>query len=351
MREREIFQKVRKRKIAFSLRNRMTLLVGGTVIISFFMAFGLILILQWLFPSFTDIPSIIQMPTFSLIVALLAARLFSRLFFDPIKKLREGMKQVADGDFGIRLETKSNSVEIQELIAGFNLMVKELGSIEMLQTDFVSNVSHEFKTPINAIEGYTTLLQGNEHLGEEQKEYVDKILYNTHRLSNLVSNILFLSKIENLDIQTHLTSYRLDEQIRESIVALETDWEPKNIEFDVDLESIEYYGNEGIIRHVWDNLIGNAIKFSPPKGEIAISLQKMPECYLFMIEDQGPGIPEEKMQHIYDKFFQGDTSHKEEGNGLGLALVERILELAGGQIHAENVEHGGCRFMVTLPRN
>lgn len=350
MREREIFQKVRKRRIAFSLRNRMTLLVGGTVIVSFFMAFGLILFLQWLFPPFADIPSIVQMPTFSLIVALIVARLFSRLFFDPIKKLREGMKQVADGDFSVRLESKSNSVEIQELIAGFNLMAKELGSIEMLQTDFVSNVSHEFKTPINAIEGYTTLLQGDEHLEKEQREYVDKILFNTHRLSSLVSNILFLSKIENLDIQTNQKHYRLDEQIRESIVALETAWEPKNIDFDVDLEQIDYYGNESIMYHVWNNLIGNAIKFSPEGGEISISLQKMPECYLFIIEDQGPGIPEDMMKRIYDKFFQGDTSHKAEGNGLGLALVKGIIELVGGQILAENVETGGCRFMVSLPR-
>lgn len=351
MRERETFQKVRKRKITFSLRNRMTVLVGATVLVSILMAFVITWFLQWLFPFFSDIPFLIQMAVFGLIVAMIVARICSRLFFDPIKDLREGMKKVADGDFNIRLETKSTSVEIQELIAGFNLMAKELGSIEMLQTDFVSSVSHEFKTPINAIEGYTTLLQGDEHLEEEQKEYVDKILFNTHRLSSLVSNILYLSKIENLDIQTNLKSYRLDEQIRESIVALETAWGPKNIDLDVDLEQIDYYGNDSMMYHVWDNLIENAIKFSPEGGEIAISLQKMPECYLFMIEDQGPGIPEEMMKHIYDKFFQGDTSHKEEGNGLGLALVKGIIELVGGEILAENVETGGCRFMVSLPRN
>ena len=351
MKERETFQKVRKRRVTFSLRNRMTFLVGAIVLFSMALALAMALFLRWLFPFFFEIPLLIQMAVYGLIVALIVARSCSSLFFDPIKDLREGMKDVADGNFDIRLKTKSTSVEIQELIAGFNLMAKELGSIEMLRTDFVSNVSHEFKTPINAIEGYTTLLQGDEHLGEEQKDYVDKILFNTHRLSSLVSNILFLSKIENLDIQTNQTKFRLDEQIRESIVALERDWGPKNIDLDVDLEWVDYYGNESIMYHIWDNLIGNAVKFSPEGGEIAISLQKMPECYLFIIEDQGPGISEDTMKHIYDKFYQGDTSHEAEGNGLGLALVKRIIELVGGQILAENVEIGGCRFMVSLPKN
>lgn len=165
------------------------------------------------------------------------------------------MDKVADGDFSVRLDLKEfSSGEVQELYAGFNLMTYELKSTEVLQTDFVSNVSHEFKTPINAIEGYSTLLQGCENLDEDQQEYIDKILFNTKRLSTLVSNILLLSKIENQSIQTHQEWYGLDEQVREALLALEATWAPKDIDFDVDLEDLEYYGNENIMYHVWTNL-------------------------------------------------------------------------------------------------
>ncbi|MBO5656956.1 MAG: HAMP domain-containing histidine kinase [Agathobacter sp.] len=347
--EREIFQYFTNQKIRFSLSSRLVLLVGITVAVSVIVALLLAWLLNWLIPSFDQLPPAVLLVLFSLLIALAVTKVFSHLFFESIKDMREGMKRVADGDFTTRLETNSNSVEIQEMIAGFNLMAKELGSIEMLQSDFVSNVSHEFKTPIGAIEGYTTLLQDTENLSEDQQRYVDKILYNTHRLSSLVSNILFLSKIENLEIPSNQKLYRLDEQIRESIVALETEWSIKDIEFDVDLDEVDYLGDESILHHIWDNLIGNAIKFSPKGGEIRIQLKRKKEEVLFVIEDQGPGITEEAKKHIYDKFYQADTSHKEQGNGLGLALVKRILELVEGGIWVDNLQKGGCRFLVSLP--
>lgn len=269
-----------------------------------------------------------------------------------MKKLRQAMDKVADGDFSVRLDLKEfSSGEVQELYAGFNLMTYELKSTEVLQTDFVSNVSHEFKTPINAIEGYSTLLQGCENLDEDQQEYIDKILFNTKRLSTLVSNILLLSKIENQSIQTHQEWYGLDEQVREALLALEATWAPKDIDFDVDLEDLEYYGNENIMYHVWTNLIGNAIKFSPQGGVIKIRLHKKENKIFFVVEDKGPGLSEEAQKHLFDKFYQEDSSHKQEGNGLGLALVKRILAMAGGDVSAKNVTNGGCRFTVTLYPN
>lgn len=258
------------------------------------------------------------------------------------------MEKVADGDFTIHLETKSSSKEIREIYSGFNLMTHELRATEVLQTDFVSNVSHEFKTPINAIEGYTTLLQGCEGLGEEEQQYVEKILYNTKRLSDLVGNILLLSKIENQSIETNQSRYRLDEQIRQSIVILEPAWTMKEIEFDVELDRIEYLGNEGLLRHVWDNLIGNAIKFSPQSGLVTICLTRQSGKIVFTVEDSGPGLSEEAQRHMFDKFYQADSSHKQEGNGLGLALVKRIMTITSGSIEAENMERGGCRFTVIL---
>ena len=209
-------------------------------------------------------------------------------------------------------------------------------------------MSHELKTPIAAIEGYSMLLQDCENLNDEQQEYVNKILFNTKRLSSLFGNMLLLSKIENQSIETNQTWYRLDEQIRESIVALEPAWVKKDVEFDVDLESIKYLGNENLLRHVWDNLIGNAIKFSPQGGLVRIRLVKKDEKIIFTVEDNGPGISEEEKKHIFDKFYQADSSHKQEGHGLGLPLAKRIVMIKGGDIKVDHAPNGGCIFTVTL---
>jgi signal transduction histidine kinase len=262
------------------------------------------------------------------------------------------MSKVADGDFSVRIHSSSSSREIQEIYAGFNLMAEELQSTEILQTDFVSNVSHEFKTPINAIEGYSMLLQGNDDLTEEQREYVEKILFNTKRLSSLTGSILLLSKIENQKIATNNTSIRLDEQILETVVTLEPLWEAKNVDFDIDMGNISYFGNEMLMYHVWSNLIANAIKFGPVGGTVKLRLYVNRDGNtVFTVTDRGEGLSEDAKKHIFDKFYQGDSSHKEEGNGLGLSLVKKILDLEGGSIYAENVPEGGCRFTVTLRGN
>ena len=348
MRTREAFELIRKKKIKLSLRTRMTLYVAAEQFTCLLIALGLAALLFYL----TDIDSLflifLLVLIFCLIIGAVVTIFFSKWFFDPIKKLRNAMGSVADGDFSVRLQTKSSSKEIQEVYSGFNLMAHELGSTEILQSDFVSNVSHEFKTPINAIEGYTTLLQGCDDLDEEHQQYVEKILFNTERLSTLVGNILLLSKIENQSIQTHQTKFRLDEQIRQSIVALEPAWTAKDIELDVDLENVTYTGNETLLHHVWDNLIGNAIKFNPQFGLVKVSLRKEEKNIVFTVTDSGPGLSEEAMKHLFDKFYQGDTARKEEGNGLGLALVKRILVIVDGEISAENLSGGGCTFTVKL---
>ena len=348
MKTRESFELIRNKKIKLSLRTRMTLYVAAEQFTCLLIALGLATLLFYV----TDIDSLflifLLVLIFCLIIGAVVTIFFSKWFFDPIKKLRNAMGKVADGDFSVRLKTESSSKEIQEVYSGFNLMAHELTSTEILQSDFVSNVSHEFKTPINAIEGYTTLLQGCEHLDEEHQEYVEKILFNTTRLSRMVGNILLLSKIENQEIQTHQTSFRLDEQIRQSIVALESAWTSKDLELDVDLEDITYTGNESLMHHVWDNLIGNAIKFNPQCGLLKISLKKEKENVIFAVTDSGPGISEEAIKHLFDKFYQADTTRKEEGNGLGLALVKRILTIVGGDISAENLAGGGCTFTVKL---
>ena len=350
MNTRERFDKVRQeQQNRFSLRTRLTGLVTLEMIVCVLIAYGLDQLLNRVLPFGWTVPLELELIGSCLLIGLLVTSQLSRYFFDPVKKLRGAMDKVAEGDYSVRLEEKSSSKEIMEIYTGFNLMAHELSSTEILQTDFVSNVSHEFKTPINAIEGYSTLLQGSENLDENQKEYVDKILLNTQRLSTLVGSILLLSKLENQQIPTNQRLYSLDEQIRQSIVALETAWAKKDIELDVELNRISYLGNEAMMRHVWDNLISNAVKFSPKGGTVTLRLTKKPRKLIFTIEDQGPGLSDEAQKHIFDKFYQGDSSHKQEGNGLGLALVKRILAIEKGQITAENIPEGGCRFTVTLP--
>lgn len=332
-----------------SLRLRLTLLVSAELVVCVLIALGIyLLLLEDYIPMDSRLLLFLDLVIISLIIGFGVTSALAKLFFGPIKRLRKAMEQVADGDFSVCLDCKTGSKEIAEIYTGFNLMVRELAATEMLQSDFVSNVSHEFKTPINAIEGYSTLLQGSENLDESQQEYLDKILFNTKRLSSLVGSILLLGKLENQQIATNQTHYRLDEQIRQSVVALEPAWEKKNIEFDVELERTQYLGNEPMMRHVWDNLISNAVKFSPRDGMIRIRMAKMQGKVYISIEDQGPGLSEDAQKHIFDKFYQADSSHKQEGNGLGLALVKRILTIENGQIKAENRLGGGCCFTVIL---
>lgn len=331
------------------MRTTMTLLVVAELSAVLVVAW----LITWLLRYFgitLFIPEIIWFLLISISLGFAITVVLGKWLFDPITKLGNAMRQVASGNFDIRLEGNYWFREINDIHASFNLMAGELGATEILQTDFVSNVSHEFKTPINAIEGYATLLQGAD-VSAEQEQYIEKILFNTRRLSKLVGNILLLSKVDNQAIHTKPVTFRLDEQIRQSIVMLEPEWAKKDIEFDVDLKSIEYTGNETLLIHVWNNLIGNAVKFTPHGGFIAMTLNRRDDQVVFSIEDNGPGIPAESQKHIFDRFYQSDSSHRSEGNGLGLALVKQILSVCGGSVLVQNRDQGGCIFEVTLPNN
>lgn len=285
----------------------------------------------------------------SLIIGFGLSWLVGYFLITPISNLQSIMNKVAEGNLSVEVEEKNSIEEVENINHSFNLMIKELRSNYEMQKDFVSNVSHEFKTPINAIEGYATLLQDETLSEEEEREYVEKILLNTRRLSDLVGNILLLSKVDNQAIPASRATYSLDEQIRRAILYLEPKWEKKNILFDVELDTVDYYGNESLMLHIWTNLLDNAIKFSPEGGEVRVRLYEKDGNAVFSVSDQGAGIDENAKKHIFDKFYQSETSHKGEGNGLGLALVKRITDLAGGTVTAENLSLGGCRFEVIFP--
>ena len=275
----------------------------------------------------------------------------SKIFVSPMMKLGDAMRKVAGGDFTVRLDCTSRIRDVREVYGSFNTMVKELGNTETLQTDFVSNVSHEFETPINAIEGYASLLQDSQLTDEQKNAYIDKIIFNTRRLSDLVGNILLLSKVNNQTISLKASTFRLDEQVRQSILALESKWEKKEIEFDIDLDEIEYTGYENLLSHVWLNLIDNAVKFSPQNGQIRIRLKQLDGSVTFSIWDNGLPIPEADIDRIFNKFYQGDNSHASEGNGLGLALVRKIVAAAHGTINVTSSADAGTEFVVALPNS
>lgn len=338
-----------KNRRYFGISSYVWMLIGIELLIATAVSIFFIFILEGLLDVSNDsLTLLIAVLICSALTAGLTSY-FNRWFLSPIRKLGKAMRTVAQGDFKIQLPTKSKIHDIEEINENFNLMVRALDATEVLQSDFVSNVSHEFKTPITAIEGYAMLLQGTPDMSDEQQEYVDKILHNTQRLSGLIGNVLLLSKIENQTITGNGKTYQLDEQIRKVIMFYEHQWTEKELELDVDLDPVMYTGDESLIFHVWSNLVSNAIKFNAHGGLLRLQLRQQNDRILFSIEDEGPGISPEDQEHIFEKFYQADSSHKQEGNGLGLALAKRILNACGGEISVENRTEGGCRFVVVLP--
>lgn len=339
--------KKEKKERRLSVRVMMTVIITVAYSLITVLAFLVTMLLKY-FGITVVLPDIVSYLIVGVLLGIAVTFVLGAWLFAPISRLGNAMRLVARGNFDIRLKEKHTFPEVEEMNRSFNLMTRELGNTEILQSDFVSNVSHEIKTPINAIEGYATLLQG-ENVSEEQRGYVEKILFNTNRLSKLVGNILLLSKVDNQAIQSQKTTFRLDEQIRQSILQLEPEWMKKDIEFDVELQRVECTGHENLLLHVWNNLIGNAIKFNPHGGLVELRLIEEMGSAVFTVRDTGEGISTESISHIFDRFYQSDSSHKEEGNGLGLALVKRIVTISGGFVLVDNHPKGGCVFTVILP--
>lgn len=340
---------VKRSKFNYGFIFSSAALVGS--LLSTALAMFIVWLLNRRFGVWLGMPYTIRVLLISILSGAAIAVGLSKIFVSPMMKLGDAMRKVAGGDFTVRLDCTSKIRDVREVYGSFNTMVKELGNTETLQTDFVSNVSHEFKTPINAIEGYASLLQDSQLTDEHKNAYIDKIIFNTRRLSDLVGNILLLSKVNNQTISLKASTFRLDEQVRQSILALESKWEKKEIEFDIDLDEIEYTGYEYLLSHVWLNLIDNAVKFSPQNGQIRIRLKQLDGSVTFSIWDNGLSIPEADIGRIFNKFYQGDNSHASEGNGLGLALVRKIVAAAHGTINVTSSEDAGTEFVVALPNS
>ena len=263
------------------------------------------------------------------------------------------MAQISKGNFKIRVnETDKDNMpsEFGELERSFNKMASDLEGIEMFRDDFINNFSHEFKTPIVSIRGFARQLQNPNLTDAEREEYISIIISESERLTNMSSNILLLTKLENQQIVSEKTSFSLDEQIRRCILLLEKEWSCKNIEFNLDsMSEVQFTFNEEMLSHVWINLISNAIKFSRDGGVIRISLKVADSKIICSVSDDGIGMSEETVSRIFEKFYQGDKSHSGSGNGIGLNIVSRIVTLAGGEVKVSSRDGEGSKFEVHLP--
>ena len=286
-------------------------------------------------------------------LTLFTRKKMKRTYEEPLHKMAEATRKVSEGDFSVyvpAIHTADKLDYLDIMIMDFNKMVEELGSIETLKTDFVSNVSHEMKTPIAIIKNYAQLLRVGRVSEEQRKEYAKNIEQAAAKLSSLIGNILKLNRLEHQRIMPEAETYDVCRQLCESIFLFEDALEEKGIELEADIEDTAMIkADANLMELVWNNLLSNAVKFTDRGGSITIRQTSDEDHIRISVSDTGCGISKESMKHIFDKFYQGDTSHSTEGNGLGLALVKRVLELMDGEIRITSEEGKGSTFLVTLP--
>lgn len=303
----------------------------------------------------TAVQILIPVAYWALIAAamlILTNKSIKNSFEKPVQKLAEATAKVANGDFSVYVppvHTLEYHNYIDKMILDFNKMVEELGSIETLKTDFFSNVSHEIKTPLAVIQNSAELLR-KEPLTQEQAEYADAIYQTSKRLSGLITNILKLNKIEKQTILPDKQTYDLCVQLTECALRFESIWEQRSIEFEADIEDSVYItADRELMDIVWSNLLSNAFKFTEPSGTVRMIQHRTEKEISVTVSDSGCGMSRETQKHIFDKFYQGDTSHSAEGNGLGLALTQRILTLMDHSVSVKSELGKGTEFTVHIP--
>lgn len=272
----------------------------------------------------------------------------------PVKKIVCAAEKIMQGDFSARVTLPGISDSLDgfcEIGRYFNKMAEELSSVEMLRTNFIANVSHEIKTPLAVMQNYGTMLQQPNLSQEKRIEYAKAVTDASRRLADLITNILKLNKLENQQIFPQMKKYDLSEQLCQSLLQFENIWEKKDIDVDVVVEEdITICADEELLDLIWNNLLSNAFKFTPAKGKVSISLVAKGEEVVVTVSDTGCGMNAEAGKHIFEKFYQGDTSHSTQGNGLGLALVKRVIDLMHAEIMVESIQGKGSTFTVKMQR-
>lgn len=272
----------------------------------------------------------------------------------PAKEILNATSQIAKGNFDIKLKIKHKHKafdEYDKIKENINKMADELKKNEVLKTDFVSNISHEIKTPLSIIQNYSTILQDSNISNDERNKYLKEMILATKRLGNLITNILKLNKLENQKLDFEFNKFNLGEELRLCILNHENLLDQKNLEIDCDIEDIEIFSSKELLEIVWNNLISNAIKFSNAGGKIKISVAENNNYAIVAVSDNGCGMTRDVGEHIFDKFYQGETSHSSEGNGLGLALVKQVINILGGEISVESELNKGSTFKIKLKKD
>ena len=272
----------------------------------------------------------------------------------PVGQIIKAAEQMMAGDFSVRippLHGIANADGFGVIADYFNQMAQELSGTETLRTDFIANVSHELKTPLAVIQNYGTMLQQQDLPENKRLEYAKAITDASRRLANLITNILKLNKLENQQIFPKAETYDLGEQLCECLLTFERAWEDKALDIETDVKAEVMVNSDGeLLSLVWNNLFSNAIKFTPPHGKISLTLKAEGEFAVVQVSDTGCGISPEVGKHMFEKFYQGDTSHATQGNGLGLALVKRVIDIVGGDISVSSEVGKGSIFTVKLRR-
>lgn len=289
---------------------------------------------------------------FAIIFCFVTANLKYRIYERPLCKLSKAASQVAGGDFSVYLDAEHGFGKLEyldTLFDDFNKMVAELGSIETLKSDFVSNMSHEIKTPLAVIKNYSAVLKQEDLPKETRDEYMDTIIAATDSLASLVTNILKLNKLENQEIEPRAEAYDLCRQLCDCTLRFESLWEKKNIELEVDIEDqLMIAADSGMMEIVWNNLLSNTIKFCEPGGKVSIRQTSDANSVFVSVSDTGCGMDEETQRRVFDKFYQGTTSQKKDGNGLGLALAARVVDRLNGTLSVKSELGRGSVFTVQL---
>lgn len=288
----------------------------------------------------------------NLVIGFILIASTSRITLQYVNRMLNQMNRLASGDFKARLtygEPMSKHPTVVEITNSFNKMAEELENTELLRSDFINNFSHEFKTPIVSIAGFAKLLKHGNLSEEQKKEYIDIIEEESMRLSEMATNVLNMTKVENQTILTNVSVFNLSEQIRNSVLLLEPRWSKKNIDFHIEFEEYLLLGNEELLKQVWINLIDNAIKYSPDYSTVKITIEEKEKNISVSVINVGSEIPMELQKRIFNKFYQVDESHTSEGNGIGLALVKHIVELHNGTVSVASGQNA-TTFTVVLPK-
>lgn len=343
-------------KVKFSLIIQFTWIIFISFLISMLIVLFATAIMRWAGIDFRAFNTILIL-VFGFAVSLILGTLFAVLFFKRTVNLADdlkmALKRISKGDYSVRLENTSDNKDgiLYDVIENFNKMVEELDSVTILRNDFISNFSHEFKTPIVSIKGYAELIKNGKNLTEEQKqEYLQVIIDESRRLSNLASSTLLMSKLDSQTSLTETSVFSVNEQLKQCVLVLDNEFKAKNLEVKIKLGKMRVDASMDMLQQVWINLLTNAIKYTPENGIIRITSTELEKEYIVSISDNGMGMTEETLKHIFDKYYQGDNSHSTSGNGLGLSIAKRIVELSGGKIEASSTEGKGTTFNVRLPK-